>query len=263
MPESASQSELSLVSVVLTTHDRPQLFAVALACYQQQTYPRRELIVVDDGATCPVDAAAVAAVGGRLIRLAPGTPLGVKLNRGVQAGQGRLCMKMDDDDWYGPAYLETMVSALRAHSSVVCRPTIAFLCEFLFFDVVRWEVRWSTDLNAPGATLLFAREDWQVRPFRPLSQHEDMWFISDQVRAGIVPLAVQAPETFLAVRHRGSRVNRGHTWTHQRNGQPLEGYVRDRPLYKPGPEGLLPPWALAVYREIHDELVAHGAGESC
>jgi glycosyltransferase involved in cell wall biosynthesis len=258
MLESESKRKLSLVSVVLTTRDRPQLFAVALACYQQQTYPRRELVVVDDGTTFPADAAAVAAVGGRLIRLAPGTPLGIKLNHGLQAGQGRLCMKMDDDDWYSPAYLETMVSMLMAHSTVVCRPTIAFLCGFLFFDVVRWEVRWSTDRNVPGATLLFAREDWQARPFRPLSQHEDVWFLMDHIRAGSVPLAVRAPQTFLAVRHRGSRVNRGHTWTHQRNGQQLEEYVRDRPCYAPGPEALLPPWALAVYHALHHELITHG-----
>jgi len=261
MPESQSQSKLSLVSVVLTTRDRPRLLSVALACYQHQTYPRRELVVVDDGALFPADAAAVAAVGGRLIRLAPGTPLGIKLNRGLHAGQGCLCMKMDDDDWYAPTYLETMVSRLMARSTVVCRPTMAFLVGFLFFDVARWEVRWSMDRNVPGATLLFAREDWQIRPFRPLSQHEDMWFIMDQIRTGVTPLAVRAPETFLAVRHRGSMVDRGHTWTHQRNGQQLEEYVRDRPFYEPGPEALLPPWALAVYRALHHELVTHGTGE--
>ncbi len=262
MLESESQSKLSLVSVVLTTRDRPQLLSMALACYQHQTYPQRELLVVDDGATFPADAAAVAAVGGRLIRLTPGTPLGIKLNCGLHAGQGRLCMKMDDDDWYGPTYLETMIAMLMARSTVVCRPTIVFLCGFLFFDVARWEVRWSTDRNVPGATLLFARDDWQACPFRPISQHEDMWFILDQVRAGIVPLAVRAPETFLAVRHRGSIVERGHTWTHQRNGQQLEESLRDRPFYEPGPEALLPQWALAVYRELHHELVTHVASKS-
>src|SRR5262245_22185432 len=184
MPESESKSQRSLVSIVLTTRDRPQLLSVALACYQHQTYPRRELIVVDDGATFPADAAAVAAVGGHLMRLAPGTPLGVKLNRGLHAGQGRLCMKMDDDDWYGPTYLETMIAALRTHSTVVCRPHVAFLGGFLFFDVVHWEVRWSMDRQISGATLLFARDDWQARPFRPLSYQEDRWFLRDQVRAG-------------------------------------------------------------------------------
>src|SRR4051794_33498707 len=89
-----------LISVIITTRDRPYLLPVALTCYQHQTYPRRELIVVDDGEEFPADAARVAAVGGRLIRVEPGTPLGTKLNAGVEAADGRFCQKMDDDDWY-------------------------------------------------------------------------------------------------------------------------------------------------------------------
>jgi len=44
-------------------------------------------------------------------------------------------------------------------------------------------------------------------------------------------------------------------------GQQLEAYVRDQPCYAAGPEALLPPWALAIYRQLHHELVMQGAGE--
>src|SRR5262249_38026445 len=158
--------------------------------------------------------------GGRLIRVEPGTMLGTKLNRGVSEARGRLCQKMDDDDWYAPEFIETMVSALQASRSVVCRPTLAFLMGFLFFEVGRWEVRRSLENNVPGATLLFAREDWEERPFRALPQDEDVWFLLDQLRVGATALPVQAPEAFVAVRHRGGR-DRGHTWTHQSTGQAL------------------------------------------
>src|SRR2546423_12785563 len=117
---SAVDSRAPFVSVVLTTRDRPRLLSIALACYKHQTYPKRELIVVDDGALFPADARAVAAVGGTLIRTEPGTPLGAKLNRGVSAARGPLCQKMDDDDWYAPRFLETMVSALRDNARLVC-----------------------------------------------------------------------------------------------------------------------------------------------
>src|SRR5205823_5838077 len=113
------------VSVILTTRDRPRLFPLALACYQHQTYSRRELIVVDDGVTYPVEAQAVTAVGGRLIRVDPGTPLGTKLNRGVRDARGPLCQKMDDDDWYAPSFLEAMLSGLLNSWRTVCRPTLA------------------------------------------------------------------------------------------------------------------------------------------
>jgi glycosyltransferase involved in cell wall biosynthesis len=247
-------SDLPIVSVILTTRDRPRLLRVAISCYQQQTYTRRELIVVDDGGVYPVDTNLIAAAGGQVIRSHPGTALGTKLNQGVARAHGSLCQKMDDDDWYAPQFLETMVAAVRASSSVVCRPTVAFLMPFRFFDIGRWEVRQSVANSAPGATLLFSREDWQAVPFRGLPQDEDIWFLLDQLAAGSVALPVQAPETYLAVRHRGSLIDRGHTWTHQSNGQTLESSLLGRALYEQTPEALLPSWALDVYRDLRREM---------
>lgn len=229
---------------------------MALACYRHQTYPRRELVVVDDGDRFSADAGAIAGVGGRLIRVDSGTPLGAKLNRGVGEARGVLCQKMDDDDWYAPRFLETMVSTLLTSWAVVCRPTLAFLMPFLFFDLARWEVRQSVENNIPGATLLFGREDCEERGFRALPQDEDVWFLLDRLRLGTSLLPVQGLETFLAVRHRGGTADRGHTWTHQWNGQTLDDYLLRRPLHGRRPEGLLPRWALAVYRELRRDLLA-------
>jgi glycosyltransferase involved in cell wall biosynthesis len=217
------------------------------------------LIVVDDGDDFPADEASIAAVGGRLLRLPPGTPLGAKLNHGVQAARSRFCQKMDDDDWYAPRFLEKMVSTVLENWRKVCRPSLAFLMPFLFFDVARWEVRRSVNANAPGATLFFAREEWEARPFRPVRFDEDIWFLLDQARACVTVVPVRAPELFLAVRHQGAGSDRGHTWTHQGNGEQLEEYVARRPLYDGGPEALLPEWALAFYRELRHDLLGGGA----
>src|SRR5581483_3748600 len=96
-PAQTARDTDPLVSVVLTTRDRPHLLPIALRCYEHQTYSRRELIVVDDGALSPVNPAHLSSPQFRLIRVKPGTPLGIKLNYGVDAARGRLCMKMDDD----------------------------------------------------------------------------------------------------------------------------------------------------------------------
>src|SRR5882724_5904430 len=101
-----------LVTVILTTRDRPRFLSIALTCYQQQTYPNHELIVVDDGEKFPVDEAAVTAVDGRLIRVPAGTTLGAKLNLGAAEARGSLCQNFDDDDWYAPRFLARMVSAV-------------------------------------------------------------------------------------------------------------------------------------------------------
>jgi len=247
-----------MVSVVLTTRDRPRFLATALACFRHSTYLNRELIVVDDGDAHPVDAAAVAALDGRLIRVTPGTPLGTKLNCGLQESRGTWCQKMDDDDWYGPGYLDAMIGEVSKHRTDVCRPLVACLMPFLFFDVARWEIRRSLVNNLPGATLVFAREDWQHSPFRPLGQDEDLWFVRDLSRWGSTVLPVRSPgslDSFLAVRHRGLVKDRGHTWTQQEDGRSLEQYLhQDRPLYRT-PEELLPEWALGFYRGLRTELL--------
>jgi glycosyltransferase involved in cell wall biosynthesis len=259
MSASESTGSPPLVSVILTTRDRPRFLSRAFECFRGYHYPQRELIVVDDGEVYPVDEAVVAAEGGRLVRVAPGTSIGEKLNSGLAAARGAWCQKMDDDDWYGPAFLDLMMAALAEHRTTVCRPAVAFLMPFLFFDVAQWEVRQSVVNNLPGATLVFAREDWEHRPFRPLFQDEDMWFLRDQTRAGAVVLPVRSPgalDAFLAVRHRNLGRDRGHTWTQQVDGRPLEAYLQEeRPLYK-RPEQILPAWALDFYRDLRAELLA-------
>lgn len=255
-PRLRGVAEEPLVSVILTTRDRPGFLRFALTCYERQTYPNRELIVVDDGDRFPVDPDLVATVGGRVVRAPVGTPIGSKLNLGLDAARGVLCQKMDDDDWYGPAYVETMVTKLLESWREACRPTIAFVTPFLFFDVARWEIRRSLDRNVPGATLFFRRADWVLHRFRALPGDEDLWFFLDQVRAGTVPLVIEQPELFLAVRHRGSQRERGHTWINQQDNRPLEDYLLERPLHRRSPERVLPPWAVAFYRELRAELLA-------
>ena len=77
-----------LVSMILTTRDRPRFMEMALACFRHQDYPNRELIIVDDGDQFPVADDAARNAGATLIRTEPGTPLGTKLNLGCDAAKG-------------------------------------------------------------------------------------------------------------------------------------------------------------------------------
>jgi hypothetical protein len=238
-----------LVSVILTTRDRPRLLALALECYREQTYPARELLVLDDGVETPADVEAVKALGGRLIRVDPETPIGSKINLGAAQAQGVLCQKLDDDDWYSPRFLEEMVWTLMAGSLNLTYSTIAFPCPFLFFDVERWEVRHSYD-NEMSGHVLFPREVWERAPFRPISMLEKEAFAQDQVAIGTALRAVPARHLLLAVRHHAAGGERGHTWTHQPDGEVVEERLREHPLHDVGPETLLPDRALGVYREL-------------
>jgi glycosyltransferase involved in cell wall biosynthesis len=249
-----------LVSVILTTRDRPHFLPLALAGYQQQRYANRELIVVDDGERFPADGAAVTAAGGSLLRMPSGTPLGSKLNAGIERARGFLIQKIDDDDWYGPGFLDGTVGALAASWGIACQPTLVFLSPFLFFDLARWEIRRSAAGHLPGATLLFPRDLWQERPFRPLPGDEDTWFLLDQTRLGAVVVQCEALTSYLAVRHASIGIDRGHTWVHQGSGELLDDFTQRLPLFPHPPEDILPDWAVAAYRRLLDGDLATVAG---
>jgi glycosyltransferase involved in cell wall biosynthesis len=251
------------VSVVLTTRDRPRFLQIALRCFAAQTYANRELVIVDDGIHFPVDEALAASVGARLVRVDHGASIGAKLNAGVEACRGHLCQKMDDDDWYAPDFLETML-AYRSNALIdVYRPMMTFVMPFLFFELDRWEIRRSIDQNVPGATLMFDRDDWLEQPFRNLERDEDVWYFHDHRRLGRDINPVDRVEIFLAVRHHGVTGDRGHTWTHQHGRQTLEEYLQSRPLHDRQPEDLLPDWALQSYREMRaGMLLASAVSES-
>jgi len=252
-----------LVSVVLATRDRPRFLPLALAGYRQQTYANRELIVVDDGTRFPADETAVAAAGGRLLRVPPGTPLGSKLNAGIASARGELIQKMGDDDWYAPAFLAAMVETLARRWEVACQPTLVFLSPFLFFDLARWDVRRSSHGHLPGAALLFPGDLWREQPFRPLPGDEDTWFLLDQSRLGATVITCEALTTYLAVRHAGIASERGHTWVHQGIGGLLDDFTGRLPLVGQPPEELLPGWAAAAYRATRDgeQPLAHSREE--
>jgi glycosyltransferase involved in cell wall biosynthesis len=243
-----------LISVLIPTRDRPRLLGLALQYYNYQSYPKKELIVIDDGELFPVDAAAVEAVGGRLIRVPTGTPTGTKLNAGAEQARGTFCQRMDDDDYYAPEFMERMIAGALEHQEDVCIPTLSFLLPFLFFEVPTWEIRQSQRGNAPGGTMLFSRNVWESRPFRPMTIDEDVWFFADLRRWGAEVVPVRATEYYLAVRHRGFTGERGHVWTRQQTGQEVETYLKDRPIHNRRPEDMLPEFALEVYRDLRRQI---------
>ena len=244
---STPSADLPLVSMILTTRDRPDFFPVALACCRHQTYAHRELIVIDDGDRYPVDAALIAAEGGRLVRTEPGTPIGSKLNAGIDVAGGYLCLVIDDDDWYGPGYIATMVARLLADWHEASRASMVGAAPYLILDLARWMIVQTIPRHVAGGSLGFRREDWAAAPFRPIGRSVDRHFLADQAGLGTRLLTVAAPEDFLGVRHRGVGNNRGHTWIDER------GYIDRLPSWGRSPDDLLPSWAVAFYRRLSNE----------
>lgn len=115
-----------LVSIYIATHNRPQLLARAISSCVAQTYPRLEIIVVDDGS-----AAEQAEQNRQLLSEYPqikylylpqagGAP--VARNAAINLASGEFITGLDDDDEFKPQRISELVQ--HWYSRTDC----AFLC---------------------------------------------------------------------------------------------------------------------------------------
>jgi len=120
-PACAAASERPLVSVIVPTRDRPAWLRRALESVCRQTYPRLEIIVVNDGGV-EVESI-VRELGGRrpivTVSLGESRERSAARNAGLALARGVYVAYLDDDDWYYPMHLERLVGALEESGAAV------------------------------------------------------------------------------------------------------------------------------------------------
>jgi glycosyltransferase involved in cell wall biosynthesis/GT2 family glycosyltransferase len=109
-----------LVSVCMTTRNRPAFLAAAIDSVRRQDYPRVQVVLVDDGsdraeARAFLDAIEpdFAARGWMIVRQ-PNRYLGAARNRALQSATGDYVLFMDDDNLAEPHEISTFVGAAAA-----------------------------------------------------------------------------------------------------------------------------------------------------
>lgn len=112
-----------LVSCLMVTARRTGLAWRAIQCFRAQTYPARELVIINDDPD-PELHDRVTGLGDeriRHVRLPPqGTTLGALRNIAVSHARGDLVAQWDDDDLYDPERIEVQVAALESLAADVC-----------------------------------------------------------------------------------------------------------------------------------------------
>ena len=122
-----------LVSCLMTTRDRPEQAALAVGCFRAQTYPARELVIVDDSADDRL--ARAVASDSRIRYIQGGDPapiLGRARNRAVAAARGDYVCQWDDDDLYDPLRIEMQLAAIQSAGAQACL-------------LQRWTMWWSDE----------------------------------------------------------------------------------------------------------------------
>jgi glycosyltransferase involved in cell wall biosynthesis len=111
-----------LVSCLMVTGRRPHLAALAIEAFRRQTYPHKELVIIDDSGSDAVGE--ILADGDDAIRWIrvpqENKPLGALRNLALAEAKGDLLCQWDDDDLSAPARIERQVRALKAAGAEAC-----------------------------------------------------------------------------------------------------------------------------------------------
>jgi glycosyltransferase involved in cell wall biosynthesis len=257
--------ETPLVTVVIPTHDRRALLDEAIDSVLAQTYPRWELVVVDDGSTDGT-VEHVRARGDARITVIASPRLGHAgrlRNLGIAAAAGELVAFLDSDDVWLPGKLEAQVAALRGSGARWCyagyelmdeaRRTIPFRAGHAATPsgwIVRelLEMRMGVDISTlvVERTLLAEAggftEDPEVR-FR-----QDLELV---LRLALRTEAVGVPDVLARVRHHAGRITANLRHAHEHTARVYDRFLAHAP----------PPELARAARRVRAAVLADAGAE--
>jgi glycosyltransferase involved in cell wall biosynthesis len=115
------QTAMTLVSVIIPSHNRPELLREAVASVRHQTYKDWEIVIVDDGSQPPVDEQALRKEFGspiRVIRNEIPMKQPYARDQGARAATGDVVVHLDDDDLLAPEALAISLATLEGDPSL-------------------------------------------------------------------------------------------------------------------------------------------------
>jgi glycosyltransferase involved in cell wall biosynthesis len=201
-----------LVSCIMPTFNRRAFVPRAIAYFQRQAYPHRELIIVDDGADAvgdlvPRDSRI------RYVRLQRKRTTGAKRNLACGKAKGEIIANWDDDDWIAPWRLGYQVEQLTTHGADVCG-----LDRLYFFEPKSgkaWQYVYPNG-NRPwlaGGTMCYTTAFWRRNPYPDANVGEDTRFVWSRTAKRV--RALEKNYFYVAMIHPGnssSRITSGSRW---------------------------------------------------
>ena len=161
--------EKPLVSAIMPTRGRPAFARRAIDCFLAQTWPAKELCILDDG-----DAPSFAAPPPRNLpiryeRMMRRLSVGAKRNVLCSRAAGDIICHWDDDDWSAPDRIEDQVLRLASSpSGLTGYHSMAFYTEtgekFYYRNRPGY---------ALGTSLMYTRDFWRAHCWPDLNVGED------------------------------------------------------------------------------------------
>lgn len=223
---------IPLVSCIMPTRNRRAFVGQAIWYFLRQDYPRKELIILDDGEDRVADLVP-ADERIRYRHLGSRRSVGEKRNLACELSGGELIAHWDDDDWIGPHRLSSQVDQLLAAGAHACG--VRDLLHYRLGAGQAWRYQPDPGGDPPwlaGGTLLYRRSVWAAHRFPDINVGEDRVFVS-RVEPGNL-CAVPDSSWYVAVLHAGNTAPKNLTdtrWERRPLGDVERLLTGDRAFY--------------------------------
>jgi len=232
-----------LVSCVMGTGGRAPVFIhQALRYFLAQTYEPKELVLVDsEGDIPPTPLLEDPRI--RLVRIPNQLAnQGERINTGIELARGDIVVKIDDDDYYSPDFLEAMVN--KFHELPAGK--ILSLHAFPVFVLKDWVILKSDAGWFSGSAMMHRKDLWLAGKYR-----EDVKRGSDTVFRALhkdTTVGLTRKDCYLYIRH-----GIEHIYEDDATVATLEVDTHRVP------EDYFTPEQLAFYRELREKPESRGA----
>lgn len=193
-----------MISCIMPTYNRRSFIPLTLECFRAQTYPNKELIVVDDGTDAVGDLLELEA-GVRYIRVPPRRTIGAKRNLACEQSRGEFIAHWDDDDWYAPERLQVQCEPLLADAADITGLTNRFVLEMPAGQFWTTSERLHGRMfmgDVHGGTLVYRRNILRNQLRYPeINLAEDAGFIQQAMRCNKKLVRLENKGVFVYLRH--------------------------------------------------------------
>lgn len=183
-----------LVSAIMPTRGRPDFAKRALACFDSQTWPDKELVIADD-ADAPSFPNGIEGPAIQYHRLPRRLTVGAKRNICCSRAGGEIIVHLDDDDHSAPGRFADQVERLIASGKAVTAYRSMVFRDIDGNPVARYD-------GLPiGTSLCYTRQWWLAHPFADREVGEDGQFAMAAMSQSV---SVDAGELMWATTHAGN-----------------------------------------------------------
>lgn len=204
---------LPLVSCIMPTFERRAFVPRAIAYFQRQDYPNKQLIIIDDGTDRVAD---LIPPDERIqyIHLPQRASVGAKRNLACERSAAPLIAHWDDDDWHASHRLRYQVEHLLNSRAALCG-----LKNLLFFDTrdgkgKAWQYSYPDGQRVwlSGNSLVYTRAFWATHRFPEINVGEDGCFVWSATPEQLTAMADSTFHVGIIHGKNASPKHTGETW---------------------------------------------------